>query len=153
MRRGLLAFATAAMVVTSAAGSGPPRPGPSGSPGIAGTYATSPRSRDPVPTGHWYCAEISSVEAFGYGSYRFDVTGRPAGLDPNVVLGSFTWDSHGGEHHREIDVQLSRWGDPGSANAHSSAAVPDMGNIHRFDIAGRAHIVLSGFSFVPVTGA
>jgi hypothetical protein len=87
--------------------------------------------------GHWYCAELTTEHALGYGTYRFHVTGRLADLDPNVVLGLFTWDDHGGEHHREIDVELSRWGDPSGANAQfvvQPYRTPE--NIHRFDIAG-----------------
>jgi hypothetical protein len=29
-----------------------------------------------------------------------------------IAFGLFTWDDHAGEHHREIDNELSRWGDP-----------------------------------------
>jgi hypothetical protein len=87
--------------------------------------------------GHWYCAELTTQEAYGYGTYVFHVTGRPADLDPNVVLGLFTWDDHAGEHHREIDVELSRWGDPSGANAQFVVQpYQTPANIHRFDIAG-----------------
>ena len=87
--------------------------------------------------GHWYCAELTTSQAFGYGTYVFDVTGRPTDLDPNVVLGLFTWDDAPAEHHREIDIELSRWSDPHNANAQfvvQPYRTPE--NIHRFDIAG-----------------
>jgi hypothetical protein len=87
--------------------------------------------------GRWYSAEISTDDAFGYGTYIFHVTRRPADLDPNVVLGLFTWDDHAGEHHREIDVELSRWGDPSGANAQFVVQpYQTPTNMHRFDIAG-----------------
>ncbi len=84
-----------------------------------------------------YCAELTTDQALGYGTYTFHLTGRPADLDPNVVLGLFTWDFHGGEHHREIDIELSRWGDPTNANTQfvvQPYQTPE--NIYRFDIAG-----------------
>lgn len=87
--------------------------------------------------GHWYCAELTTSRAFGYGTYVFDITGRPAGLDPNVVLGLFTWDYAPPEHHREIDIELSRWGDPTNANAQFVVQpYRTPGNTHRFDIRG-----------------
>ena len=87
--------------------------------------------------GRWYCAELSTTQALGYGTYTFHVTGRPADLDPNVVLGLFTWDFHGGEHHREIDIELSRWGDASGPNAQFVVQpYQTPTNIHRFDIAG-----------------
>jgi hypothetical protein len=87
--------------------------------------------------GHWYCAELTTERALGYGTYTFHVTGRPIDLDPNVVLGLFTWDDHGGEHHREIDIELSRWGDPSEADAQFVVQpYQTPTNIHRFDIDG-----------------
>ena len=36
-------------------------------------------------------------------------------LEPAAVLALFTWDWAGGdEHNREMDVEISRWGDPAS---------------------------------------
>ena len=62
--------------------------------------------------GQWQCAEVVSRRAFGYGSYRFFLDSEVDALDPNVVLGLFTYDDDptttGG--HREIDVEFSRWG-------------------------------------------
>ena len=62
--------------------------------------------------GQWQCAEVISRRAFGYGTYRFFLDSAADALDPNVVLGLFTYDDDptatGG--HREIDVELSRWG-------------------------------------------
>ena len=31
-------------------------------------------------------------------------------LDPNVVLGLFTWNDDPAYHHRELDVEVARWG-------------------------------------------
>ena len=41
--------------------------------------------------GRWTCAEIQSVQSFGYGRYTFVVNSDLAHLDPWVVLGLFTY--------------------------------------------------------------
>ena len=41
-----------------------------------------------------------------------------AHLEPAAVLGIFTWDGAAvDENHREMNIEISRWGDPGSKNA------------------------------------
>jgi hypothetical protein len=60
--------------------------------------------------GVWTCAEVVSVPSFGYGTYRFYLSRRVDALDPNVVLGLFTWSDSPAENHREIDIEFSRWG-------------------------------------------
>jgi len=38
-------------------------------------------------------------------------------LEPPAVFGMFTWDlEEAGQNHREIDIELSQWGDPKSRN-------------------------------------
>jgi len=65
----------------------------------------------------WTCAEVSLTRNLGYGTYRFLV--RDTGhLEPAAVFGMFTWDYAGGEQgNREVDIEISRWGDPASKNA------------------------------------
>ena len=66
----------------------------------------------------WQCAELVSARTFGYGSYRFELNSRVDNLNPNVVLGLFTWSDDPAYTHREIDVECSRWGvaaDPNNA--------------------------------------
>jgi len=60
--------------------------------------------------GKWHCGEVILKESFTYGRYVFQITGTVGQLDPNVVLGLFTWDNSPEEHHREIDIEFSRWG-------------------------------------------
>jgi hypothetical protein len=162
MRRALVALAVAAILVGPAAGPATASSRTIWFSGIRWEVRDSPRPSGPGPNrfsdssrtvwldarrrlhlrierrhGHWYCAELTTSQAFGYGTYIFDVTGRPADLDPNVVLGLFTWDDAPAEHHREIDVELSRWGEPQNPNAQfvvQPYRTPE--NIHRFDIAG-----------------
>jgi hypothetical protein len=67
--------------------------------------------------GRWRCAEVVSARSFGFGTYRFTIDSGIDGLDPNAVLGLFTWSDAAEYHNRELDVEISRWGDPASANA------------------------------------
>ena len=65
----------------------------------------------------WFCAEVISKQSFGYGTYRFYLDTRPANLDPEVILGLFTWNNDPAYHHREIDIEVSRWGRVNNQNA------------------------------------
>lgn len=65
----------------------------------------------------WICAEASLSRSLGYGLYRF-VLSDTSQLEPAVALDLFTWDDSGSDaNHRELDVEISRWGDPQSKNA------------------------------------
>jgi hypothetical protein len=65
----------------------------------------------------WTCAEVSLTRSLGYGMYRF-VVHESTNLEPAAVLSMFTWDDSGqDQNHREIDVEITRWGDPLSKNA------------------------------------
>ena len=58
--------------------------------------------------GRWNCAEVIGTETLGYGTYVFDIASPVAALDPNVVLGLFTWSDKAAYSHREIDVEFGR---------------------------------------------
>ena len=62
--------------------------------------------------GVWKSAEVITQQSFGYGTYRFTIDSPVDGLDPNVVLGLFTWNDDPAFNHREIDIEFSRWGNP-----------------------------------------
>jgi len=67
--------------------------------------------------GRWSCAEVSLNRSLGYGTYRF-VVQDSAHLEPSAVLGMFTWDDvKSADLHNELDIELSRWGDPKGKNA------------------------------------
>lgn len=70
--------------------------------------------------GVWYSAEVVNTQTLGHGTYRFYVEGSPDQLDPNVVLGLFTYDGQSHDapamHHREIDIEFIKWGDPKATN-------------------------------------
>jgi hypothetical protein len=94
--------------------------------------------------GSWYSTEVTLEESLGYGDYIFTTLGRLDTLDPNVVLGMFLWqygpcyalENLWWNPHNEIDVEISRWGDPGNDVAQFVAQPFDWpGNISRFNIA------------------
>jgi hypothetical protein len=62
----------------------------------------------------WSCAEIYTNQKFGYGTYQFFVTGAIDQLDKNVVLGLFSYPTAdvGPDGTNEIDIEMSRWGNP-----------------------------------------
>jgi hypothetical protein len=67
--------------------------------------------------GIWTCAEVSLNHSLGYGTYTF-VLQDTTHLSPSAVTGFFTWDdSHSEGLHNEVDIELSRWGDPRARNA------------------------------------
>jgi hypothetical protein len=67
--------------------------------------------------GEWTCSEVSLTRSLGYGTYSF-VVRDVAHLEPSVVFSMFTWDYAGTDpNHREMDIEISRWGDPTSENA------------------------------------
>jgi hypothetical protein len=71
-----------------------------------------------TPTGKdWTCAEVAVTRSLGYGTYRFVVRDM-SHLDPCKVFGIFTWDYAGGEQgNREMDIEITRWGDAANQNA------------------------------------
>jgi hypothetical protein len=60
--------------------------------------------------GRWTCAEVIGPTSFGYGTYTFVVRSSLADFDPNVVLGLFTWSDRAPYAHREIDIEVAKWG-------------------------------------------
>jgi hypothetical protein len=65
----------------------------------------------------WTCSDVILLRSFGYGTYRFSVE-DVSHLAPAAVLTLFTWDDLGAEqNHREMDIELSRWGDPAVEDA------------------------------------
>ena len=68
-------------------------------------------------SGNWTCAEVSLTRSLGYGTYSF-VVRDTSHLEPAAVFGMFTWDYSGTEqNNREVDIEISRFGDPTSKNA------------------------------------
>lgn len=84
--------------------------------------------------GAWYAAEVVLDQSLGYGTYEFTVETPVGDLDPNVVLGMFTWSDEPAFAHREIDVEFSRWGDADAPTNAQYVVQPyeRSGNLHRF---------------------
>jgi hypothetical protein len=69
------------------------------------------------PDGRWTSAEVILTRALGYGTYAFTVRDTST-LDPAAALGMLTWDEQGlDQNHRELDIEISQWGDPIIPNA------------------------------------
>lgn len=84
--------------------------------------------------GCWQAAEVILGEGLGYGRYRFHVASRIDRLDPNVVLGLFTWSDKPASSHREIDIEFGRWADAPDRNARYTVqpgAKPGHGHVFR----------------------
>jgi hypothetical protein len=65
----------------------------------------------------WVCSEVSLTRSLGYGTYTFTVQDI-SHLEPSAVLGMYTWSELGvDQNHREMNIDISRWGDPESKNA------------------------------------
>lgn len=62
----------------------------------------------------WTSAEVKLSRSLGYGSYRFIVQ-NIAHSEPAAVLNLSVWDNSGPP--REMDIEISRWGEPNSKNA------------------------------------
>lgn len=86
----------------------------------------------------WTCAE-AYIDNYlgGYGQYIFNIKGRVDLIDPNMVVGLFTWDNDYANYFRELDIEFSKWSDAQNpANAQFVAqpwSVPE--NIFRFNVA------------------
>jgi hypothetical protein len=67
--------------------------------------------------GHWTSAEVILTRSLGYGTYAFTVRDTST-LDPAAAFGMITWDEEAlDQNHRELDIDISQWGDPSVPNA------------------------------------
>ena len=65
----------------------------------------------------WRCAEVALSRSLGYGTYAFSVEDISS-FEPATVFSIFTWDDAGTDQdRREVDLELSRWGEPNNRNA------------------------------------
>jgi hypothetical protein len=58
--------------------------------------------------GQWSCAEVTLTESLGFGTYQFQLIGRPDKFDRNVVLGMFNYG--GADGINEIDIEDGQFG-------------------------------------------
>jgi len=66
--------------------------------------------------GVWSCAEVYLQSSLGYGTYKFTVQSPVGQLDPQVVLGLFTYSNLPAYNDREIDIELSKWANAADTN-------------------------------------
>ena len=126
------------------ASSGPVGPGPnffSDSSENVWVDGTGLHLRITLRAGRWCAAEVILDRSLGYGTYRFTVASPVGQLDPNAVLGLFTWSDDDDYYHREIDIEMARWGKPASTTNAQYVVQPSgtPGNVSDFaqpDVAG-----------------
>jgi hypothetical protein len=84
----------------------------------------------------WQCAEVVSLESFGYGTYRVYLDTPVREIDSNAILGLFTWSDSPEYTHREIDVEISKWSDPDDSDNAQFVVQPwhTPGNLERFEV-------------------
>lgn len=56
----------------------------------------------------WYCAQVSSIDTFGYGEYTWKLPGRVDLLNSNLVLGLFTYEPTKNGVWNEMDFEITR---------------------------------------------
>lgn len=61
------------------------------------------------------CSQVALARHLGYGTFRF-TTRDTSHLEPATVLVMLTYDDLAAENHREMDLELSQWGDPKNKN-------------------------------------
>jgi hypothetical protein len=96
--------------------------------------------------GRWYSAEIGLDHSLGYGTYTWTLASRVDRLDPNAVLGLFTYDETSpASAHREIDIEASRWGAPDAATNAQFVVQPwdRPGNLRRIRLGSELPATLS----------
>ena len=87
-------------------------------------------------TNQWHCAEVVSQRSFGNGTYRLSLDSPVDNLDPNIVLGFFTWSDDRAFNHRELDIEFSCWGNKNDRNNAQYVVQPSSlaGNRLRFQV-------------------
>jgi hypothetical protein len=96
----------------------------------------------------WMSAEVTLTRSLGYGTYIF-VVRDTSRMEPAAVFSMFTWDTSGADpNHRELDVEITKWGDPSNKNAQFVVQpyyVP--ANVARFDVP--AGVLTHSFRWDP----
>lgn len=64
--------------------------------------------------GKWFSTEVVSEDTMGYGVYTWVVEADLEQIDPNGVLGLFTWDNNSfqAQANSEVDIEVAHWGNP-----------------------------------------
>lgn len=79
----------------------------------------------------WHCAELMTVNTFGYGDFQFQVIAPLGQLDPNLILGLFVYPSDENPYEdSELDIEIAKWGD--QAGKPGNYTVASSKETHRF---------------------
>ena len=78
----------------------------------------------------WSCAEVFLDKSLSYGAYEVQILPIEGGLDARTVFGFYTWDGAPDFAHREIDIEIARWGEESAPNL-NFAAQPSEGHKER----------------------
>ena len=64
--------------------------------------------------GKWYSSEIVGRDTLGYGKYTWVMQADLENIPENITVGLFTWDNESffAEARSEVDIELSKWGNP-----------------------------------------
>jgi len=96
----------------------------------------------------WNCVEINSEKSFGYGRYILYLASRVDSLDKNVFLGMSTYSDSVEYKHREIDIELSRWGGSGGYNGQFVVQPWNvLGNVYRFNMKLKDNYSVHSFNW------
>jgi hypothetical protein len=85
-------------------------------------------------SGLWYCAQLALTRSLGYGTYILTVR-DVSHLEPAAVFSMYTFDEwHGDQYYREMDLEMSRWGDAANPNNAQYGIQPFYvpGNVYPF---------------------
>ena len=87
----------------------------------------------------WACAEVSLTRSLGRGAYLFTVS-DVSHMDPAAAMTFYTWDDVAeDQNHRELDVEISQWGDPANKNAqYVVQPYYQPANVERFQVPAGA---------------
>jgi hypothetical protein len=101
--------------------------------------------------GIWYGAEVVSNAVLGNGTFSFSLDTDETGLDPNVVVGLYTWNDAPAFANREIDVELGRFGNANDTNNAQFVVQPfeTSGNLLRFAVPKGTAPSSYGFQWYP----
>jgi hypothetical protein len=84
----------------------------------------------------WTSSQVILNKSLGYGTYIVHTIGLDQ-LDPNSVLGIFTYDSLDHSYYnREIDIEVSPRFSQTGQNGHFTVQPPNQTNSHEFDLKG-----------------
>lgn len=101
--------------------------------------------------GIWRAAEVILKRRAGYGTYTWKINSPISDLDPSIVLGLFTYSQDPGWSHREIDIEISAWGDPSYKNQGQFVIQPydQTGNMFTFPVGMAAGPTTHSFTWLP----